>query len=330
MDTHTHSLISSARLRHASHGAVDALASSFAASYAGVVAFLAVADEGSFARAGVRLGIGRSAVSRSVQKLETQLDARLFQRTTRSTSLTREGELFYANCQPGVERIMHAMEDMHELRSGPPKGHLRIHSTTGFGRMIVARLLHDFHLRYPGITLELVLNDMPPDFTTDRIDVSFRDGRLEDSDVVARKLMPMQMVLCASPDYVQAHGMPLDVNDLGRHSCINFRSSSGHIRQWQFRIGETLQKFLPQAHCTFNDIDLIVQSVLKGQGIAQLPSYLVQSLLKERKLLMGLEQFAADDEGCHLCYPSRKQLPDRTRVFIEYAVEHACLMDLPG
>ncbi len=106
--------------RHLVVGADDPFASCFATSYACVVSFLAVANEGSFARAGDRLGIGRSAVSRNVQKLEAQLDARLFQRTTRSTSLTREGELFYANCQPGMERIVQALEDMRELRSGPP------------------------------------------------------------------------------------------------------------------------------------------------------------------------------------------------------------------
>src|ERR1700754_4361478 len=124
------------QVRRTATGADDPFANSFATSYAGVVSFLAVADEGSFARAGDRLGIGRSAVSRNVQKLEAQLDARLFLRTTRNTSLTREGELFYENCQPGVQRIMQALEDMRELRNGPPRGQLRICSTPGFGRRI--------------------------------------------------------------------------------------------------------------------------------------------------------------------------------------------------
>ena len=121
----------------------DSLASSFTASYAGVVAFIAVAVEGSFARAADRLGVGRSAVSRSVQKLEAQLDARLFLRTTRSTSLTREGELFYQNCHPGVQRIVQALEDMRELRAGPPRGQLRISATMGFGRQRRQRDLPD-------------------------------------------------------------------------------------------------------------------------------------------------------------------------------------------
>src|SRR5215469_12829148 len=149
----------------------DSLAYSFVTSYAGVVSFLAVANEGSFARAGDRLGIGRSSVSRNVQKLEAQLDTRLFLRTTRSTSLTREGELFFENCQAGVERIVQALEEMRELRNGPPRGRLRIYSTPGFGRKIVAPLLRGFHAQYPDIKLELMLNDRPMDFTADRIDV---------------------------------------------------------------------------------------------------------------------------------------------------------------
>ncbi len=110
------------------------LASSFATSYAGVVAFIAVVTEGSFARAADRLGIGRSAVSRSVQKLEDQLNVRLFLRTTRSTTLTREGDLFCANCHTGVDRIVQAVEEMRDLRQGPPRGHLRISAAVGFGR----------------------------------------------------------------------------------------------------------------------------------------------------------------------------------------------------
>src|SRR5690606_8775266 len=143
----------------------DSLASSFATSYAGVVAFIAVASEGNFAKAGDRLGIGRSAVSRSVQKLEDQLGTRLFLRTTRSTSLTREGERFYENCHVGVKHIVQALDDMRELREGPPAGHLRINATTGFGRKIVAPLLKGFRTAYPDISVELLLDDGPTDFT---------------------------------------------------------------------------------------------------------------------------------------------------------------------
>ncbi len=314
--------------RHSPLGAADLLASNFVTSYAGVVAFLTVADEGSFSRASDRLGIGRSAVSRSVQKLEAQLDARLFHRTTRSTSLTREGELFYENCQPGVARIVQALEDMRELRNGPPRGHLRIHSTPGFGRKVIAPLLQSFHAQYSDITLELLLDDRPADFTADRIDVSFRDGRMEDCDIVARQLIPMQMVVCASPAYAAANSLPRHIDDLARHRCINFRTASGRAREWEFKIDGYAHRCLPSAQHTFNDLDLILQAVLHDQGIAQLPAYLVCDLFNDRKLVACLARHAPDDGGHYLCYPSRKQLPARIRVFVDYITEQIRSLDL--
>ncbi|KAA0890923.1 LysR family transcriptional regulator [Pusillimonas sp. ANT_WB101] len=315
-------------LQHIPSGAPDALAGSFVTSYAGVVAFLAVADEGSFSRASDRLGIGRSAVSRSVQKLETQLDARLFHRTTRSTSLTREGELFYKNCQPGVKRIVHALEDMRELRDGPPHGHLCLHATPGFGRKVIGPLLQGFHAQFPDITLELLLDDRRADFTADRIDISFRDGQMEDSDIVARQLIPMRQVVCASPLYAKTTGLPRHIDDLNAHHCINFRTPSGRIRDWEFKVGGIEQKHPLSGQYIFNDLDLVLQAVLQGQGLAQLPDYLVSDLCKTQQLLTCLDQYAPDTGGHYLCYLSRKQLPARIRVFIDYIIEQTRTMNL--
>ena len=324
MDT---TLPSPASAAYPQHGA-DSLAGSFITSYAGVVSFLAVADEGSFSRASDRLGIGRSAVSRNVRKLEAQLDARLFHRTTRSTSLTREGELFYKNCQPGVARIVQALEDMRELRNGPPHGHLCIHSTIGFGRKVVAPLLPAFHASHPGITLELLLDDHPADFTSGRIDVSFRDGKMEDSDIVARQLIPMQSILCASPGYAKAQGLPRHVDDLDSHRCINLRTASGRIKEWELKVdGLARKRQMPAMH-TFNDPELVLQAVLQDQGIAQLPAYLVCDLLRSRQLVACLAQHAPDDGGHFLCYLSRKQLPARIRVFADYITDQIRALDL--
>ncbi|GAB2796871.1 LysR family transcriptional regulator [Dyella kyungheensis] len=308
--------------------AADSLASSFTASYAGVVAFMAVAAEGSFARAADRLGVGRSAVSRSVRKLESQLNARLFLRTTRSTSLTREGELFYENCHPGVQRIVQALEDMRELREGPPRGHLRISASAGFGRQIVAPLLAGFRVRYPDISIDLLLDDRPTDFTSDRIDLAFREGQLEDSQIVAKRLVPMQMLVCASPGYVASHGLPRSVDELAEHSCINFRTASGRIAEWEFKVGGHRHKLVPPSLCTFNDVDLVLQSVLDGAGIAQLAGYQVAEHLREGRLVSCLAAHAPDDRGHYLCYLSRQQLPARVRAFIDYMTDAIRAMDL--
>jgi DNA-binding transcriptional LysR family regulator len=295
----------------------DALASSFATTYAGVVAFMAVVHEGSFARAAERLGIGRSAVSRSVLKLETQLDTRLFLRTTRSTALTAEGQRFFDGCRPGVDRIFQALDEMRELRTGIPRGHLRISSTVGFGRKVVAPLLKDFHARYPDITLDLILDDRPTDFTSDRIDVAFRNGRMDDSQIVAKKLVPMRMLVCASPAYARQHGLPRTPDDLAAHCCVNFRFASGRLFDWEFRVDGAVRKHTPQGWLCFNDADLVLQAVLDGDGIAQMAGYQIREHLRAGRLVACLAEYAPDDRGHFLCYLSRHHMPMRMRVFVD-------------
>lgn len=299
----------------------DALSTGFAASYAGIMAFMAVASEGSFAKAGERLGIGRSAVSRNVQKLETQLSTRLFLRTTRTTQLTREGQRFFENCHQGVTHIVEAMNDMLELREGPPRGMIRISATVGFGRKVVAPLLEPFMAAYPEIAIELLLDDRPTDFASEQVDVAFRNGRIEDSSIIAKQLIPMQMALCASPAYVARHGLPDTLEDLSRHTCINFRFASGRVFEWEFKVEGQLRKVMPTARLTFNDADLVLHAVLQGWGIAQLAGYQIAEPLAAGQLVVAMGRYAPDDRGHYLCYLSRQHLPTRIRVFIDFMTD---------
>jgi DNA-binding transcriptional LysR family regulator len=306
----------------------DALTSSFSASYAGVVAFIAVATEGSFARAGDRLGVGRSAVSRSVQKLEGQIGTRLFQRTTRATSLTREGEVFFDSCRPGVERILQALEEMRDLREGPPRGLLRVSATLGFGRKVVAPLIAAFRARFPDVAVELVLDDRESDLVTDRVDVAFREGMLEDSQVIAKQLIPLQSIVCASPAYAARQGLPTTVEDIAGYACINQRLANGRLRSWNFRIDGRTHGLTPGADLIFNDPDLILKATLDGEGIAQLPAYEVCDALRAGTLVSCLEAFSPDDGGHYLCYMSRQQLPKRIRAFVDFMTTEVRALDL--
>ena len=303
----------------------DPLASSFATSYTGVMAFMTVVAEGSFAKAGDRLGIGRSAVSRGVQKLETQLGVRLISRTTRSLSLTSEGQLFHAHCKPGIEYISQALEGMRDLREGPPRGTLRICSAVGFGRKIVAPLIKGFRNAYPEVEVDLMLNDGQTDFVADNVDVSFRNGRIEDSQIIAKLLFPMQMLVCASPDYARKNGMPRSIDELSSHRCINFRFASGRIYEWEFKVDGQLRKSTPKASLTFNDADLVLSAVLEGQGIAQMAGYQICDLLREGRLLA---QYMSDGRGHYLCYLNRLHLPSRARVFIDHMTTAIRALDL--
>ncbi len=306
----------------------DALSTSFATSYAGIMAFMAVASEGSFAKAGERLGIGRSAVSRNVQKLEMQLSTRLFLRTTRTTQLTREGQRFFENCHQGVTHIVEAMNDMLELREGPPRGLVRVSATVGFGRKVVAPLLEAFMKAYPEIAIELLLDDRPTDFASEQIDVAFRNGRIEDSSIIAKQLIPMQMALCAAPSYVTTHGLPRTLEDLCHHECINFRFTSGRVFEWEFKVDGRMRKIQPTARLTFNDADLVLRAVLQGWGIAQMAGYQICDHLAARELVVALPRHAPDDRGHFICYLSRQHLPTRIRVFIDFMTEQIRALDL--
>ncbi|WDS36981.1 LysR family transcriptional regulator [Pseudoxanthomonas sp.] len=306
----------------------DAPLASFSASYAGVVAFITVATEGSFARAADRLGVGRSAVSRSVQRLEEHLGARLFSRTTRSTSLTSEGELFLANCRPGVDRIVQALDEIRDLRDGPPRGQLRIGATHAFGRKVLAPLLGEFRLRYPAVGIELLLDERSVDLAVDRIDVVFRDGRLDDSQLIAKQLIPMQRLVCASPGYAGRHGLPTSLAELATHACINRRLANGRLRSWDFSVDGRAQTVSPAGDIVLNDDELMLQAVLEGQGLAQMPAFQVCDLLRRGQLVSCLRPYAPDDGGHYLCYLSRQQLPKRIRVFIDFISQQVRSLDL--
>lgn len=306
----------------------DPLSAGFSASYAGVLAFIAVANEGSFARAAERLGVGRSAVSRSVQKLEGQLGVRLFLRTTRSTVLTREGERFHDGCRPGVDRILHALDEMRELRDGPPRGQLRISATHGFGRRIIAPLLGRFRAAFPEVAVELQLEDRMPDLANDRIDVAFREGVLDDSQLIAKQLVPMQLLVCASPAYAQRQRLPQTLDELATHACIGLRGPGGRLQAWEFRVDGKPSSIRPASALVFNDADLALQAALDGHGLVQLPNYQVREALRAGLAVTCLDRYAPDDRGHYLCYLSRRQLPKRIRAFIDFATAEIRALDL--
>jgi DNA-binding transcriptional LysR family regulator len=251
----------------------DPLTMSFSTSYANVVAFMAVVIEGSFARAAHRLAVDRSAISRSVKRLEEQLGVRLLRRTTRSLSMTSEGELLYEHCRPGIEQIGQAFELLRELRDGPPQGTLRIGAEVDFGRRVIAPLLPAFQAIYPEIGLDVVLDDAPADFIDARIDLRFQRGPTTDGHIVARRLMPLDLTVCATPSYFHWHGRPTTPEDLRQHRCIGRRLSTGRLQDWELRVqGRPVRHRVAPRHVV-NDEELVARAAGEGLGIAQLPAY---------------------------------------------------------
>lgn len=298
--------------------AFDPLSATFATSYANVFAFMAVVAEGNFARAGQRLGIDRSAVSRSVKRLESRLGVRLLRRTTRSLSLTPEGELLYTHCQPGIEQIGQAFELMSELRDGPPRGTLHVSAELSFGRHVLAPLLRGFQERFPEVDLDLVLDDGPADFASGRVDLRFQRGPTAQGPLVARQVMPLDLVVCASPTYLRWQGRPATPADLAAHRCIGRRLSSGRLREWEFRDRGRAQRQRVNAWHVVNDDDLVVAAMRDGMGLGQVPGHLVRDLIGAGALKRCLDDRAPEVSGYELCYAPNARMPSRMRVFIDH------------
>ena len=201
---------------------------------AGIAAFVKVVSTGSFAKAVTALGISAPAVSKNVQRLETSLGVRLLNRTTRRLALTDEGAVYYERCRPAIEELHAAAAILRDARRAPA-GVLRVSATVGFGRQYLLPLLPEFSRRYPGVTLDLHLDDHFADLVEDRIDVAIRNGRLDDRNIIARQLAPMQLIVCGSAKYFAHHPKPQTPDDLLQHRCINFRlAETGRIFPWEF------------------------------------------------------------------------------------------------
>ena len=188
---------------------------------------------------------------------------------------------------------------------------------------MIARLLAAFRAEYPEVSVELILDEQVPNLVADRIDVAFREGVLEDSQVVAKQLVPMQLVVCASPSYVHVHGRPATVEALVDHACIGRR-----LPRWEFRVDGGEVHVQPKTALTFNDTDLALQAVIDGLGIAQLPSYQVREALRTGRVVTCLDRYAPLDRGHYLCYLSWRQLPRRVRAFIDFSTQQVRAMDL--
>lgn len=282
------------------------------------VAFAETAKLGNFAAASRELGVAPSTLAKSVARLETGLGVKLFHRTTREVRLTPDGERLFQRCQ----RLLAEVEELQADAAGTRaivSGLLKIDAPIVWGmrRLVpmLGRLVHE----HPGLQLDLRLNDGYADLVRDGIDLAVRVGRLQDSTLVARRIDWQQMVLCASPRYLEEHGAPRRLEDLQRHVAVVFRMpTSGRNRPWQFRRrdGETVE-VNPASRIRINDGQGIAIALAEGMGLCQLPEYMVADELASGRLVELLPSLRPPPLPISLVYLSGRLLPARVRVAIE-------------
>ena len=295
--------------------------------------FVAAVEAGSFAQAAIRLHLSRSAVGKSIARLEQRLGVRLFQRTTRSQSLTDNGALFYERCLRALEEIRGA-ESLLETGKQQVSGRLRVAMPVLFGRQCVAPLLIALAQEHPGLELEMSFSDRVVDLVEEGFDMAVRNGTLQDSSVlVARKLGEHRMVLCAAPEYLLKKGQPQSVNDLSQHTAINYLSA-GRVLSWQLMDNEgTSHTFTPRSSLNMDDLQAICDAALAGHGIAWLPCWMVVKDIHLGKLVPLLKQAPDVHFNVHAVWQQTPHLPLRVRIAIDTLASRlpaAMSLDLPA
>ena len=283
--------------------------------------FVAAVEAGSFAQAAIRLHLSRSAVGKSIARLEERLGVRLFQRTTRSQSLTDNGALFYERCLRALEEIRGA-ESLLETGKQQVSGRLRVAMPVLFGRQCVAPLLIELAQEHPGLELEMSFSDRVVDLVEEGFDMAVRNGTLQDSSMlVARKLGEHRMVLCAAPDYLQNKGQPQSVADLPHHTAINYLRA-GRVLPWQLMDNEgTSHTFTPRSSLNMDDLQAICDAALAGHGIAWLPCWMAIKEIHQGKLVPLLKQAPDVHFDVHAVWPSNRRLPGKARAFMDFAAK---------
>ena len=279
--------------------------------------FASVVATGSMSLPGRALGFSPAVISKRIKRLEDRLGTRLLQRTTRQISLTEAGQGFYDR----VLAILAGLEEAEAYiagRSSQMHGTLKISAPTSFGRLHIAPHLKSFMQAHPELSLNLVLSDEFVDIVGGGFDLAIRIAELTDSSLVARRLAPVRRVLCASPAYIDAHGMPQDIDDLRRHICL----PAHNLDPWRLEGPKGSLIFRPEGRLITNSSEVVREAVIAGLGIALRSTWDIGQELRNGRLVQVLPAY----EGSHnvtlsAVYPSRQFLPAKVRVFIDFLAE---------
>jgi DNA-binding transcriptional LysR family regulator len=284
----------------------------------GLVVFSALADSMSFTRAGERLGMTRSAVSKHVARLEAQLGAQLLTRTTRKLSLTDAGE----RVRPLARQIAESVEQSREAArcgSAAMVGQLRIAAPAQLGRSYLTDLVVRFLAQHPELSAELVLGDAFVDLMSERIDVALRVGRFHDSSLRARQVAKIEAILCAAPSYLKARGPIKQPTELPQHEWIGHLPNTLNNRITFQRAGRSVMVRVA-GRFVCNDGAAAVEACVQGFGVVLVPTFEVAEHIRAGRLLRVLPGWSLGNFTLHAVYPPTRHVPSRLRAFLDFVV----------
>ncbi len=288
----------------------------------GVTVFVAAARAGSFTQAAERLRITKSAVGKSIARLEQRLGVKLFHRTGRLTRLTADGEAYLAACAAAMDEI-DAAETALSTGNRVLTGRLRIDMPVAFGRRVLLPILIEIIRPHPGLTLSLTFTDATSDLLQDDVDLAIRFGMLKDSShLVARHLVAQERVICASPAYLRAYGEPRTLEEVRSHRCI-VGAPKGPPLVWHVREGGMEKRFTPPATHQLSDGESMVDAAVGGLGLCQLPISLVRDRLEAGTLVAVMRDYSAVPVDVHMVWPRRAHLSPRVRYVVDQLISYA-------
>lgn len=285
------------------------------ANWEGVSEFVAVAEVSSFTGAAEKLATSVAQVSRRVSALEERLAVKLLNRTTRKVTLTEAGQLYFNQCKHLVEGLELAELAVTHMQSSP-KGLLKVTAPVTYGERQIAPLIHQFLGTYPEVELELILTNQKLDLIESGIDVAIRLGRLEDSNMMAKRLATRQLHVCASPAYLERFGTPHTLSELNNHQCL-----SGSIDYWRFQENGKQRSVRVNGRVKCNSGLALHDAARKSLGLVQLPDYYVDQDLASGELVEVLKQYRDKREGIWALYPENRNLSPKVRLLIDFLAE---------
>lgn len=282
--------------------------------------FVAVATNESFTEGGKQLGISTKLTSKYVQQLEEKLGAQLFYRTTRSVKLTDIGKSYYERCIPLLDQF-DELEGIVQQRQSDLAGSIRLTAPTGFGSQELTEAISSFQLLYPKVFIDLHLADHIVPLVDGGFDLAIRFGKLDDSTLIARKLLDMRMVVVASPSYLSKYGQPVTPKDLETHNCLLLMTTK-EPGKWNFNVNNKIQSFKVSGSFHTNAPRAIAHMAKKGVGIALCPIYVVEEDIKNGSLKTLFGDNEVSTLSLFAVYPPNKHLTARIRALIDHVVEH--------
>ncbi|MFY3745590.1 LysR family transcriptional regulator [Anaeromyxobacter sp. Red801] len=272
----------------------------------------------SFSAAGRVLGVRKSAVSRSIQRLETALHVRLFERTTREVALTEAGRAMLGQLGDLLRRLDEIV-DLAASLSAHPRGRLKLTAGIGFGNEVLTELLPEFSLAYPDIAIMLDLTSRPVDLVGEEFDAAFRMGPLVDSDLIATRLGVIGTTLCAAPAYLERRGTPRTTSELDGHDLVAMPRPDGLPRRWTLRDARGNQCVIDNApRLTSNDTLAICRMVMNGAGIAAIANYRARSEISRGTLVQVLPEWHVPGVDVSLVMPAGRERSPATRAFASF------------